>query len=149
MAIRFKRGMSAVGTQYTPDNPCGTAWDWAIPTCWSWLHDAVYAGKYPEPPTPPPVASTLPDGSAIPAVPPDAASPQQVGVNAGQIVQSITDQQVTDTQAQNQSFFESLNNSLNPPPGGSGINWWLVGGIAAGVFALVAIGGGSPRRYGR
>jgi len=35
-------------------------------------------------------------------------------------------------------------------PSDTGTNWWLYIGIAAvAVFALVAMGGGSPRRYGR
>ena len=126
------------------------------PACWGYgtfssaARDAIYGDKYPAPPAPPTVGSTLPGGAPIPAVPPDAASPDQVAVGAGQIVGSITGQQASDWQAQNQTFFESLNESLNPPDG-TGTNWWLWVGLGAGVLLLgsAAAGGGSPSRYGR
>jgi hypothetical protein len=118
------------------------------PFCWSIWNPLTYGDKYPAPPMPPAVGSTLPGGAPIPAVPPDAASPAQVGVGAGQIVQSITDQQIADLQAANQGFFEELNPEVNPP--GSGLPtwvWWALGGAVVLVFVKSASGG--PRRYGR
>jgi hypothetical protein len=69
------------------------------------------------------------------------------GAAAEATIQAITDQQILDTQAGNQTFFEQLDSVVNPPA--SGFPWWvwLAGGVAA--FALVAGGSGSPRRYGR
>lgn len=122
-----------------PYAPCATRWAWAIPTCWQWPNDLIYGDKYRNPPMPPVVGSTLPDGTPIPTIP---AS----GQAASETIQAITDAQIRATQAQNQQFFEDLNPVVNPP---AGISWWawLAGGL--GVFALVALSGGSPRRYGR
>lgn len=116
-----------------PDNPCNTSWYWTIPSCWGWTHTLVYGDKYPSTPMPPAVGSTLPDGSAIPAVP---AS----GQAASDTVQAITNQQILDTQAQNQQFFEDLNPQVNLEP--TSIPWWVwaLGGVA--VFAVVTGGGG-------
>jgi len=121
------------------------------PFCWSFnatqaaSQAAVYGDKYAPPPSPPPVGSTLPDGSPIPAVPPVEASPELTAVNAGQMAASISNKQISDWQAANQQFFEDLNQELNPPPGPSGINWWLIGGIAAGVLVVGAVAGGGRR----
>ncbi len=94
---------------------------------------------YPNPPAPPVVGSTLPDGSAIPVVPADGAAGQAT------IDAIIADQKARANQ-QNLDFFASVNTNLQTP---GGIPWWywLVGGVA--VFGLVASSGGSPRRYGR
>ncbi len=131
-------GLAAVNPD-VPASPCTTRWSWTIPECWQWTKPIIYGDKYAAPPMPAVVGSTLPDGSAIPPVP-------ESGPAAEATVQAITDQQIRDTQAQNQSFFEELDPIVNPP---AGVPWWVwvVGGL--GVFALVAGGGGSPRRYGR
>lgn len=139
---RRKRGLGAAGDAATPDvpaGPCGTGYAWAIPDCWQWPKAIMYGSNYVNPPMPAVVGSTLPDGSVIPVVPANAAA-------AGDTVQAITNQQILDTQAQNQAFFENLNPIVNPAPG---IPWWvwLAGGL--GAAALVFVGGGSPRRYGR
>jgi hypothetical protein len=139
-------GIRGMGTADVPEGAgvCNSRFGGFFPTCWDWLHEVVYGDKYPAPPSPPAVGSTLSSGAQIPAVPPDAASPQLVGVNAGQIVQDITDQQVSDWQAQNQQFFENLNDQVNPP-GSEGTNWWLIGGLAAGVFLMGSMISGGRR----
>lgn len=134
----YRLGMGATNPD-VPVNPCATRWAWSIPTCWQWPKTLIYGDNYPSPPVPPPVGSTLPDGSPIPVIPESGAAAQET-------IQAITDQQIRDTQAGNQTFFEELDTRVNPP---AGVPWWawLLGGL--GVFAVVATGGGSPRRYGR
>ncbi len=133
-------GLGLVANPDVPAAPCATRWAWSIPTCWEWPKSLIYGDNYGNPPMPPVVASTLPGGAPIPPVP-------ESGAAAESTIQAITDQQITDTQAGNQTFFEQLDTVVNPPA--SGFPWWawLAGGVAA--FALVAGGGGSPRRYGR
>ncbi|HXU76433.1 MAG TPA: hypothetical protein VN794_07685 [Methylomirabilota bacterium] len=46
------------------------------------------------------------------------------------------------------SVVEDTADDLNPLKAGN-TNWLLWGAVGLGVFALVAISGGSPRRYGR
>ncbi len=143
MAIRSKRGLGSAGNTALASE-CNSWLGYVDPLCWGYnaTTDIARSVTYPELPAmsaPPVVGSTLPDGSPIPAAP---AS----GEDASAIVQSITDQQITAMQAQNQGFFSSLNQDLNKP----GNNLWLFGGLALlGVFALSAMGGGSARRYGR
>lgn len=140
ICARVRTGMGSVSTNPdVPSNPCETQWAWSIPTCWQWPKSLIYGSNYASTPMPPVVGSTLPDGSAIPPVP---AS----GQAASDTVQALTDAQIAATQAGNQTFFENLNPIVNPP---AGVPWWvwLAGGVAA--FALVATGGGSPRRYAR
>ena len=131
------RGMGA-GNPDVPDAPCATQWAWAIPTCWQWPKSIIYGDKYPAPPAPPVVGSTLPDGSPIPPVP---AS----GEEANATIDAIIAEQKARANAQNLSFFQTVQTNLES----TGIPWWawLAGGV--GVFALVAVSGGSPRRYGR
>jgi hypothetical protein len=121
-----------------PLDPCASQWAWSIPTCWQWPKTLIYGSNYPNPPAPPVVASTLPDGSAIPAVP--------VSGQAGSdTVQALTDAQIRAMQAGNQDFFENLNLSLQD----NSIPWWYWAAGGAAVLALLFVGGSSPRRYGR
>ena len=122
-----------------PASPCSTRWAWSIPTCWQWPKSLIYGDNYPNPPAPAVVRSTLPDGSPIPVVP-------ESGEAAQATIDAITGQQIRDTQAQNQDFFEELDTKVNPP---AGLPWWVWGGVGLAVFGVVAMGGGSPRRYGR
>jgi hypothetical protein len=133
-----RTGLGAVNPD-VPLSPCSTRWAWSIPTCWQWPKSLIYGDNYPNPPAPPVVGSTLPDGSPIPVIPESGAAAQET-------IQAITDQQIRDTQAGNQVFFEEVDSKVNAP---AGVPWWvwLAGGGL--VFAMVAMGGGSPRRYGR
>ncbi len=126
-------------TADVPASPCTTRWAWSIPTCWQWPKTLIYGDNYPNPPAPPVVGSTLPDGSPIPVIP-------ESGAAAEETIQSITDQQIRDMQAGNQTFFEDLDTKVNAP---AGLPWWAWGALGLGVFAVVTMGGGSPRRYGR
>lgn len=137
----FGRGLGSIdgSTPTTPASPCATQWAWSLPTCWQWPKSLIYGDSYSPVPMPVPVGSTLPDGSAIPAVP---AS----GQTASDTIQAITNQQMLATQNQDLGFFSNLNDQLKEQ---SGVPWWgwLLGGLA--VFGLVAGSSGSPRRYGR
>jgi hypothetical protein len=121
------------------------------PECWAYVFGQKEALQlanpdlaYPSPPAP-----------AVPAPPPGALTTQTGAVTdtaeeAAALPGELAADAMRRTQAQNQAFFENLNVSLNPPGTDSGVNWWLWGGlIAAGVFGLAVVGGGSPRRYGR
>ena len=133
-----RTGLGVVSTD-VPVSPCATRWAWSIPTCWQWPKSLIYGDSYSNPPAPPVVRSTLPDGSPIPAVPESGAAAQDT-------IQAITDQQIRDMQTGNQDFFEELDPKVNPP---AGVPWWVWGGVGLAVFGVVALGGGSPRRYGR
>lgn len=141
MAYRLIRGMGAAGDASTADvpaGPCGTRWSWSIPTCWQWPKALIYGDKYPAPPAPPVVRSTLPDGSPIPAVP---GSQDE----ARATIDAITGQQIYDWQDQTDDFFKGVNEGLKS----NGLSPWVLVLAGVGLFAAVAIGGGRPRRYGR
>jgi hypothetical protein len=128
---------AATAAGMVPDAPCATRWSWAIPGCWNWVNNLVMGDKYAQPPAPAVVRSTLPSGAPIPSVPPVLDTPEATGANAAAIAQSISNQQILDTQAQNQQFFSDLNTSLQADS--SGVNWWLLGGLA--VAGLVVVSG--------
>lgn len=89
-------------------------------------------------PKPPVISSTLPDGSAIPAVP-------ESGAAANETIDALIAQQWREWQAANAEAMSTY----TPPVEGFSIPWWwwAVGGV--GVFGLVALSAGGPRRYGR
>jgi hypothetical protein len=104
--------------------------------------DLVYA-----PIQQPPVVGA-PTGTAATVAP---ASGQQAQETINQLLaEQMTAQQAGDaaTVAQTQASLDAI--AASQPSLASATNWWLYIGIAAvAVFALVAMGGGSPRRYGR
>lgn len=161
MAIRLKRGMGDVL------NPtAGTALDCGLfaggvfrKECWcmSWpslcsqadyvasraLADpSVYAALQA-----PPVVGA-PTGSAL-TVPPASGAEAQAQVDA--IIaqqQAAWDAQNSATMGQTQSGLDQFAADFTAAT--SGTNWMLYGVLAiVGVFALVSVGGGSARRYGR
>lgn len=82
--------------------------------------------------------------------------PPASGQAAQQTVDELLAQQAADWQAQNaatiaqtQANLDQVGAQYDAITASSGIPWywWLAGGL--GVFALVAMGGGSARRYGR
>jgi hypothetical protein len=86
--------------------------------------------------------------------------PPASGVDAQATVDALLDQQMRDQQALDadgvkSSWLDSLASDVvdtgdaitNPKLGGVSAWVWLVGGL--GLFAVVAMGGGKPRRYGR
>lgn len=131
------RGLGSAGSADVPANPCSTKWAWTIPTCWQWPKSLIYGTDYPAPPMPPVVGSTLPGGDPIPAVP-------ESGDAANETIDQIIGQQSEEWKAQTGSFFQDVNTKLQS----NGVPWW-VWALGAGAVAVVAIGGGSPRRYGR
>lgn len=92
---------------------------------------------YVAPPAPPPVGA--PSG-------PDLTVPPASGQTAQATVDQIISDQAAAQKVQASGFFSSLNSVVNPA---GGTNWLLWGAVGLGVFALVAMGGGSPGRYGR
>jgi hypothetical protein len=124
-----------------PDNPCATQWAWSIPSCWSWWNPT--SANVAPPPAPTGDVLTVPPASGADAqATVDALINQQTAaqqaVAAGQVQTNALDQLA--------SGVVDTGNALSAP---LGIPWlvWLVGGV--GIFAMVAVGGGSPRRYGR
>jgi hypothetical protein len=120
-------------------DPCETAWRAFNTDCWDrWfkkLHADMFYSDFSEPPMPPTVASTLPNGSAIPVVP-------SSGEDASQTISAIINEQMRNWQADNSAFFDSL-------PSDSGSGWWkllLYGGGA--ILAISLLSQGTPRRYG-
>lgn len=94
---------------------------------------------------PPPVGA--PTGAVL-------TTPPASGEQAQAQVDAILAQQVADWQAQNMGTMQQTQSGLDQfaadfKVATAGISWWiwLAGGL--GVFALVAVSGGSPRRYGR
>jgi hypothetical protein len=101
--------------------------------------DIVYAQPLP----PPPVAA--PTGAAL-TVPPAS------GEQAAQTVNDLLAQQEAAWQAQNaRTMAETAGNLKNiQQPQNGGVPMWVWIGLAGiAVFGVVAIGAGSPRRYGR
>jgi uncharacterized protein YfaQ (DUF2300 family) len=133
MALRLKYGVGDV-----PANLCDTRWAWAIPKCWSWLNPTTRIAV--------PVA---PEGSAL-------TLPPASGEDAEATVDALVDQQMRDEQALMASRVTSswLDDVASGAVAASEVRIgglsplaWL--GVGLGVIALVFVGGGSPRRYGR
>lgn len=134
MAIRYKHGL---GRTLAQDAVCQTEvfGGFFDPSCWSALVPSTVA----------PVGA--PTGSVL-TVPPAS------GVDAQTTVDSLVNQQLTDQQSLNATAVQS--SALDQAASGvvavgsavtSPLMW--IGLIGLGVFALVAMGGGAPRRYGR
>jgi len=90
------------------------------------------------PPPPIPAVPKAPEGTAIPSTPSDAMLPA-----------TLADQAATQTQSQNQQFFNTLNQSLNPPGGPLGslsMTTLLALGLAAGVGLLILTSFSGRRR---
>jgi hypothetical protein len=82
--------------------------------------------------------------------------PPASGDDAQAIVDALLNQQLEDQKALNAAGVESTwwdeiagDASAAGEKVKSAFPWLLVGGLALGAFALVAVSGGSPRRYGR
>ncbi len=118
---------------------------WFSGECWSRAWD----GLFPQRPVVAPVRA--PTGDVL-TVPPAS------GEQASATVQALIDQQMIDQQSLNAAGVESSvldrassaavsTGAALAAPGG--VSWLVWGALGLGVFALVAMGGGSPRRYGR
>jgi hypothetical protein len=91
-------------------------------------------------PAPPVISSTLPDGSDIPPVP-------ESGAAAEATIDALIAKQWREWQPANAAAMSTYTPPPDPEP--FSIPWWVwaVGGV--GVFGLVALSAGGPRRYGR
>ncbi len=89
-----------------------------------------------------------PSGSVL-TVPPASGADAQATVDA-LLNQQLRDQQKLDAAGVSSSWWDSIAGgaySVGSSAVGA-IPWgWIAAGV--GIFALVAVGGGSPRRYGR
>ena len=151
MAYRMRRGFgqqsqtglpsySLIGT-VDCSNPI--VWPWFY-KCWQYTPDAwrqmrAFAEQGPGAPVPPPAVSA--GESTIPA--PYTQAEYQAAVD------EALAQGQTETQAKQSAWAASFV-PVSASPSTLGGSWWVwiaVAGVA--VFALVAVGGGSPRRYGR
>lgn len=136
MAIRFKRGM---GRTVAQDVVCRgeTFGGFFDPACWSKLELSAVA--------PPPA----PTGDVL-TVPPASGEQAQATVDA-LLNQQLIDQQNLNAQAVQGSWVDSLASGVVAAGNAvsSAIPWTWIGLAGLGLFAVVAIGGGSPRRYGR
>jgi hypothetical protein len=121
-------------------DPCDTSWKAFNTECWNrWfrdLHAKMFFSAFQEPPMPPTVASTLPDGSAIPAVPSN-------GEEANQTISAIINEQMRNWQADNSAFYDSL-----PSDDGSSGLWKLLLYGGGAILAISLLSQGTPRRYG-
>jgi hypothetical protein len=80
--------------------------------------------------------------------------PPASGAEAQATVDTLLNQQLIDQQALNAAGVQS--GALDVAASGVvsageavAVPWLLIGAIGLGMFALVAVSGGSPRRYGR
>jgi hypothetical protein len=113
----------------------GTFGGFFTPVCWTALTPSTVA---------PPRA---PSGDVL-TVPPASGEEAQATVDA------LLDQQLRDQQALNaagvqSSWLDRASSQLVAAGDSLSSPWLLLGALGLGVFALVAVGGGSPRRYGR
>jgi len=97
------------------------------------------AVSYPQPP--PPILPKSPQGTAVP----DSAEA------ANALPSDLIAQAMAQTQGQNQQFFDTLNQSLNPPSGspnplGLSMTAIIALGLTAGVVLLFLNSGGGRRR---
>ena len=115
---------------------------------------SVYAALQAPPVVGSPAGSTPPADGAQAQAEVDAILAQQLAAWKAQNAATLAQTQANlDQVASEQPITCFLGNAVQGEDGtwtcSSGPNWLLYGGLALGVFALVAIGGGSPRRYGR
>lgn len=140
MALRFKRGFGAAC-------PCpdGNVPSFLNSCCWSqW-----WSGSTPQSVAPPKAPSDL-------VTPPSSGDAAQAEVDA-LVNQQLADQKALNASSITSNFWGSVYGSASDAASGASsglglpnVNWWLVGGVAFGaVFLATALGGGSPRRYGR
>ena len=135
MALRYKHGLGRTPAQ---DALCQTelfGGFFDFTNCWTALVPSTLA------------VPGAPTGSALTTAPASGADAQST-------VDTLLNQQLTDQQALNATAVQS--SALDQAASGavsvasvatSPLLW--VGLLGLGVFALVAMGGGSPRRYGR
>jgi hypothetical protein len=121
------------------DAVCKAAWfgGFFSPTCWSALTPSMVA---------PPGAPT---GDLL-TVPPASGADAQATVDA-LVNQQLIDQQNLNAQGVQSTVLDQAAGGI--VSAGSAVApsfpWVMLGLLGVGAFALIAVGGGSPRRYGR
>jgi hypothetical protein len=90
-----------------------------------------------------------PTGSVL-TVPPASGAEAQATVDA-LLNQQVVNQQAANAQGVTSSWIDQASSSA--VAAGEAVTgsfpWVLIGALGLGVFAMVAVGGGSARRYGR
>jgi hypothetical protein len=155
MALRFKRGLGQVEIGSVPGSIAAAASgpamavadsDWANCRGWaSYFNPGCYFGGPPSNIAPP----RAPTGDVL-TVPP--ASGEEAQATIDEILnQQMRDQQALAAGQVKSSWWDSLTGGAYAAgtysPGG--VSWMVWATLAIGGFALVTLGGGSPRRYGR
>jgi hypothetical protein len=153
----YRRGLGATQSDIATCAPTGgfahDAWAAIDPTCFAYSPSAwsQMAGFSPSALATMPVAPSAVSAGASTVPAPYTQAEYDAAVNAA-LAQGLTETQANNLAAsQSQSSVCGSGESLAAD--GSCVastNWLLWGGVAlVGLFAIVALGGGSPRRYGR
>lgn len=98
-----------------------------------------------------PVSTVAPPGAPtgdLLTTPPASGEEAQATVDA-LVNQQLTDQQALNAQYVTSSWWDEATGAVGAVSPSSTTSWLLYGALGLGVFALVAVGGGGPRRYGR
>ncbi len=138
--------LRGLGRTVAQDIECRAAFagGFFMPSCWSALEVSSLA-----PPPAPPVDQWV--------TPPASGDDAQATVDAI-LNQEAIDQQKLNAAGVQSSWWDSITGGTYAAGAAVGdaagsvaksVFPWAVVAVAAGAFALVAIGGGSPRRYGR
>lgn len=120
----------------------GANWT-ANPFCWSHSPDewALIVRGVVAPPG-------APSGDAL-TVPPASGDDAQAVVDA-LLNQQLADQQKLNAGGVQSTWWDEVTGGASAAADkATEFPWLLMGGLALGAFALVAVSGGSPRRYGR
>jgi len=132
MALRMRRGMGGTCSAQTASifTQPAVVWDYI------WNGCPTSIGVAPAPTGP------------VLTVPPASGADAQATVD-GLLNQQMVNQQAIDAAGVQSSWWDSLTGSAYSTVSGVGSSVlpWVLGGVA--LLALVAVGGGSPRRYGR
>lgn len=128
-------GLSSLGRTVYEDSVCRASFAGGFfrPSCWSALEVSPLA-----PPGAPPVE--------LWRVPPASGEEAQATVDA-LLNQQAEDQKALNAAGVSSSWVDRISSGVVSAPGG--VSWLMWGALGLGVFALVAVSGGSPRRYGR
>lgn len=140
--LRPSAGLGIVGGPLTQcDVPVAA---WFSGECWSRAWDGLFGPK---------ISSVAPPQTPTGAV---LTTPPASGEEAQATVDALLNQQLREQQALNAAgvtsgVFDTAASGVVSAGNvvSEAIPWVLFGAIGLGVFALVAISGGSPRRYGR
>jgi len=132
------RPYAGLGRTLAQDADCrsGTFGGFFTPVCWTMLQSSPVA----------PVGA--PTGDVL-TVPPASGEEAQATVDA-LVNQQLLDQQALNASKVSSSWWDSAASTVVAAGDAVTPSFpWLLGLVGLGAFALVAVGGGSARRYGR